>query len=134
MKLNKLKKWSILLYVMLLINIALVVWIVVYNNSYVIVNNIDVWNNQEEVFSNIYNKWNISIESVKKYNSNWEWFLDGISCPQNITMSWTVNKTTWISSQLVYKYGIVRCDGIYKSKEFQIYYDEFINDFKSVKF
>ena len=124
---------------MLLINIALVVWIVVYNNSYVIVNNIDVWNNQEEVFTNIYNKWNIAIESIKKYNSNWEWFLDGISCPQNITMSGTLNKRTWITTDLIYKYWKVHCLGEYDTgtwgiKEFKIHYDDLVNDFTTAQY
>ena len=131
---NKLKKWSILLYVMLLINIALVVWIVVYNNSYVIVNNIDVWNNQEEVFSNIYNKWNISIESVLKYNSNWEWFLDGISCPQDITMSWSENRATWIPTTQIYEYWKVHCRWSYNGNDFKILYDDEVNDFTMAQY
>ena len=119
---------------MLLINIALVVGIVVYNNSYVIVNNIDVWNNQEEVFSNIYNKGNISIESVKKYNSNWEWFLDGISCPQDITMSGSLNRTTWISTTQVYEYWKIYCLWTYNWNDFKIHYDDLVNDFTTAQY
>lgn len=131
---NKIKKWSILLYVMLLVNIALVVWIVVYNNSYVIINNIDVWNNQEEVFSNIYNKGHIALESAIKYNSNGEGFLDGISCPQDITMSWSVNRTTWINTTLVYEYWRVHCLWNYNGNSFKIHYDDEVNDFNTAQF
>jgi hypothetical protein len=134
MILNVTKKWSILLYVMLLVNIALVVWIVVYNNSYVIVNNIDVWNNQEEVYSNIYNKWHIALESVIKYNTNGEWFLDGISCPQDITMSWSLNRTTWIPTTLVYQYWKVHCLGTYNWDDFKIHYDDEVNDFSTAQY
>lgn len=119
---------------MLLVNIALVVWIVVYNNSYVIVNNIDVWNNQEEVFSNIFNKWNISLESVVKYNSNWEGFLDGISCPQNITMSWSTNRVTGISTTQVYEHGKIYCLWSYNGNDFKIHYDDQVNDFNTAQY
>jgi hypothetical protein len=128
------KKWSILLHVILLVNIVLIVWVVVFNNSFVVINNIDIWNNQEEAFSNIYNKWHIAIDSVVKYNTNGGWFLDGISCPSNVTMSGSNNRTSWIATTLVYKYGTIHCAGTYQSKEFKIYYDELVNDFKSVKF
>ena len=119
---------------MLMINIALVVGIVVYNNSYVIVNNIDVWNNQEEVFSNIYNKWNISLESVVKYNSNWAGFIDGISCPQDITMSGTLNRGTGISTELIYEYWKVHCLWSYLWNDFKIFYDDELNDFTTAQY
>ena len=119
---------------MLLINIALVVWIVVYNNSYVIVNNIDVWNNQEEVFTNIYNKWNIAIESIKKYNSNGWSYVDGLSCPTNITMSGTTNRQTNLNTTLVEEYWETYCEWTYFGKEFRIYYDDSVEDFDRAVF
>ncbi len=132
---NKIKQWSILLYVMLLINIALVVWIVVYNNSYVIVNNIDIWNNQEEVFANIYDKANIALDSVKKYNSNWGWYVDWLSCPTNVTMSWSQYRKENIPTTLIEKYWEIYCEWIYdqnpsyEDRVFRIYYDDVIEDF-----
>ena len=128
---NKIKQWSILLYVMLLINIALVVWIVVYNNSYVIINNIDIGNNQEEIFSNIYNKADISINSVKKYNSNWGGYVDAFSCPTNVTMSGATIKTENIPTSLVISDWETYCEGLHWGKIFRIYYNDDINDFDS---
>jgi hypothetical protein len=129
--LNKQKKWSILLHVILLVNVVLIVWVVVFNNSFIIINNIDIWNNQEEAFANIYNKWYIAIDSVKKYNSNGGGFLDGISCPTNITMSWSTNSWSNIGSSMVYSYWTVHCVGDYNGKEFKIFYNEELKDFKS---
>lgn len=132
--LQKHKEWSILLHVILLVNIVLIVWVVVFNNSFVVINNIDVWNNQEEVFANIYDKWHIAIDSVVKYNANGWGFLDGISCPSNVTMSGAIFQTSWMTTSLVYQYGILHCAGTYRWKEFKIYYDEKVDDFRSVKF
>lgn len=126
------KKWNILLYVILLVNIVLIVWVVVFNNSFVVVNNIDLWNNQEEVFTNIYDKGHIVIDSVVKYNANGWWFLDGISCPSNVTMSWSTLSTSWMTTELVYEYGIIHCVWTYQWQEFKIYYDAEINNFKNV--
>lgn len=127
--LNKAKKWSILLYVILLVNIALVVWVVVYNNSYVIINNLDIGNNQEEVFSNIYNKAHIAINSVQKYNSNGGWFVDGLSCPTWVTMSWTLNRQTNIATQFTEEHWNIYCKWEYRWNEFRIYYNEENEDF-----
>ena len=122
-------RWSILLYVMLMVNIALVVWAVVYNNSYIIINNIDVWNNKEELFSNIYNKAHIAISSVKSYNSNGGWFIDGLACPTSVTMSGSEHRETNIQTVFTEEYWNIYCEGEYNENIFRIYYNEVNEDF-----
>lgn len=126
---NSKKRASIFIYTIILINISLIIWYVVYNNTYILDNNINIWKNAEEVFSQVLDKANINIETVKKYNSNWNWFLDWISCPTNITMSWSTQMDTWISSNLVYDTWNLYCDWIYNWEDFRVYFDPNINDF-----
>ena len=125
------KKASVFIFILLLINISLIMSVVVYNNIFILNNNIDIWKNSQEVFSSIYNKWNIAIESVKKYNSNGEWFMDGISCPTNITMSGTTMSWTNISTNMVYDFWNIYCLWSYNWNNFRIYYDENFHDFKN---
>lgn len=122
---------SIFLYVLILINITLVIWYVVFNNTYILNNNINIWKNAEEVFLMLSEKWNINIETVKKYNSNWWWFLDWISCPTNVTMSWSTNISTWLSTTMVNDLGTIYCLWTYNWDEFRIYFDWLTNDFSS---
>lgn len=130
---------SSLIYVMFLINIAIIVWLVVFNSSFILSNDVDIGNNAEEVFASVYDKWHIAIESVKKYNSN-SWFNDGISCPQDVTMTedgddwfgWTTRvETTWISTSLVSVLWSLYCVWDYNGEEFRIYFNVDSNDFES---
>ena len=128
-------KATVFIYILLLINIWFIISVVVFNNTYVLENNINIWKNNQELFSSIYDKWNVSIETVKKYNTNWEWVMNAISCPTNVTMSWTVS--TWstiltnITTTLVYDYWNFYCLGDYNWKEFRVYYKEDYWDFKN---
>ena len=124
-------KAGVFIYILLLINIWFIMSVMVYNNSFVLSNNIDVWKNSQEIFSNIYNKWNIAIESVKKYNSNGNWFMDAISCPTNITMSGSTSSWTNISTSMVYDLWNIYCLWSYNWKNFRIYYNEEYQDFKN---
>jgi hypothetical protein len=117
------KKASIFVYVLILINISLIIWYVVYNNTYILNNNIDIWRNSEEVFSVLSDKWNIAIDSVRQYNSNWGWFTDFISCPQNITMSWSTNRVEWLSSEMRYNFGTVYCYFEYNWDGVRLFFD-----------
>jgi len=128
----KSRKASVFIYILILINIALIIWYVVWNNVFILNNNINTWKNSEEIFSSIHNKWNINIESVKKYNSNWDWFIDGISCPQNVTMSWTTLMTTGINTTITYSLWNIYCSWAHNWKEFRIYFDKDYSDFAKV--
>ena len=123
------KKASIFIFILILINIILILWYVVFNNVTVINNNIDIWKNAEEVFKNVQQKWDINIQTDLKYNSNWNWFEDFISCPTNVTMSWTTSKSTWIVTEMNYSYWSYYCLGDYNGKEFRIFFDKTTHDF-----
>ncbi len=124
-------KGSVLIYVLMLVNIALIMWVLVFNNIFVLTNHIDVWANSEEVYSEIYDKWHIALQSIKKYNWNWNWNLDALSCPTNITMSGSTSSGTNISTVMTYAAGSIFCKWTYNSKELRIYFDSLINSFES---
>jgi hypothetical protein len=123
------KKASIFIFILILINVILILWYVVFNNVTVINNNIDIWKNAEEVFKNVQQKWNINIKTDLQYNSNWDWFADFISCPTNVTMSWSTDKSTWILTEMHYSYWSYYCLWKYNWKEFRIFFDKNTHDF-----
>ncbi len=128
------KNASVFVYVLILINVALIIGYVVFNNTYILNNNINIWKNAEEVFLKLSDKANINIESVRQYNRNWGWFSDNISCPQNITMSWTIDTQSWITSEMNYDFGTVYCIFYYLWEPWRIYFDEDTQKFTSVYF
>lgn len=129
---KKNKKATIFVYVLILINVALIIWYVVFNNTYILNNNINIWKNAEEVFLKLSDKWNINIESVRQYNRNWWGFSDVISCPTNITMSWNTNMINGIVSEMHYDYWTVYCSFEYNSQLVRIYFNEDSQDFTKV--
>lgn len=131
------KKASVFVYILILINVALIIWYVVFNNINILSNNINISENAEELSFILSDKWDINIESVKKYNSNGDWFADFVSCPTNITMSWTTNKEDSISSHMVFSSWSIYCSFMYTwtwtiaEKEWRILFDE-NNNFSKV--
>ena len=71
----------------------------------------------EEIFWEIRDETDREIDDIKE---NW---VDNISCPQNITMSWTSNKTTSIASNLIYS------SWTYNSKWINIYFNADLDGF-----
>ena len=117
-------KATVLIYTLVLINLALIMAFVVFNNVSVLFTNSEIQRIQKKLSSNILYKWNLSIKYNKTLNSNWTWFIDNISCPTNITMSWTNSSSTGIPSNLVYSSWSFFCSWIYNSKEFKIFFSE----------
>ena len=129
---NLSKKASTFVYLLLLINIAMIMWVIVFNNWFVLNNNINIWKNAEEVFSSVHNKWNIALESVRKYNWNGHWFVDVISCPINVTMSGSTFLWTSITTNMVIQDWSIYCSWDYNWNEFRIYYNSNYSDFIKV--
>lgn len=124
------KKASTFIYILLLVNISLIMSVVVFNNSFILNNNINIWKNSEEVFSHVYKKWDININTVKEYNSNGNWFIDTISCPTNVTMSWSLNIISWINTEMVLELWSIYCRWNYMGDEFRLFYSWDFSDFE----
>jgi len=124
------KNASIFIYILLLINLALLIWYFVFNNISILDNNISIWNNAENVFKNVYDNGNINIETVRMFNSNWNWYIDGISCPTNITMSWSTMSWSSLTTVMVNKLWSIYCEWDYNWDEFRIYFNQDFSDFE----
>jgi len=129
MKMNK--NGSIFIYILILVSITLVLWLVVFNNSITLTNNLNIWKNSEEVFNNLSDKADVAIDTVRKYNNNWNWFSDWLSCPTNVTMSGTTSSWTHISTSMVDDYWSIYCLWDYNWDEFRIYFNETKTDFST---
>ena len=125
------KKASTILYVLILVNIALILWISIYNYSITVSNDLSVKTNEDEMYRNIYDKWNIALKSTRKFNINWDGFTDFISCPTNVTMSGSNNKKTGILTEMAYNHGTIYCKWDYNWDEFRIYFNIDKTDYDS---
>jgi len=128
------KKASIFIFILILVNVILILWYVVFNNVTVMNNNIDIWKNAEEVFINVEQKGDINVKTDLQYNSDWNGFTDFISCPSNVTMSWSVYKITSISTEMHYSFWSYFCSGNYNWKEFRIFFDKNTHNFVKAYF
>ena len=122
-------KANVLIYTLILVSLTLVMSVVVFNTASVLFTNSEIQRIQKKLSNNILHKWNLFIKYGKTLNSNWSWFVDNISCPQNITMSWTSNKTTSIASNLTYSSWTYFCSWNYNSKRFDIYFNVDLDGF-----
>ncbi len=132
------KKASTFVYILILINLAFILSVVIMNNSYILNNKMNVWFGNKNLFSNIQNKWEIAINSVKFYNSNWNGFDDSFSCPQSITMSGTFStwslKETWINTSWFFENWSIWCIWTYNWNEFKIYLNKDNLTFNQAKY
>lgn len=87
------KNWSILVYAIILINIALIVTYIILNKSMTFIDNMNSQNINLKLNQELGQKANNSIKYDLYLNSDWSWFVDTISCPSNITLSWTIWET-----------------------------------------
>lgn len=134
LKLNK--NAVILIYIIFLVNIAVIMAMVIVNNSYVFFNDVERQDIVERTNKNIYDKANSVFKLAKFYNSNWSWFIDNISCPDNIlsplkpiTLSWSINKTTTWSTFLDYWNWNINCSWSYLWFDLKIFFNKDFTDF-----
>lgn len=80
------KKANSFVYTIILINLALIIAYVVFNNMNLIDNTIEYTWTAKEINEILSKKWNLAIESVRQYNSNGWGFVDIIACPNAINI------------------------------------------------
>ena len=113
-------------YAIILVNLALIIALVVYNNTFVIKNSFNFSENNNELTSNLSKKAEININLVKQYNTNWWWFSDNIWCPEVITFftvnsSWQVVPQWTSNSTFKYEDGVISCEFLYWTNTWKIY-------------
>lgn len=127
------KKGLVLVYVIFLLTIWVILATVIYKNSFLYYNNIEYQNHSDLIHLNVQKKAYTSFELIKFYNLNWGWFVDNISCPTSVTMSWTTN--LWIiSTTLKYFTWSIYCNWFYSSKNLDIFFNSGYTDFESAEY
>jgi len=124
------KKAFSFVYILILLSLSAITSLIIFNNSFILNNIIDIWKNNNSLNSNIYDKTDISFNILKKYNSNWSGFIDAISCPLNVIMSWTLFKQINITTEPLIWSWILYCSWTYNLDNFIIYFNDDYSDFK----
>lgn len=124
------KKASAFIYTIILVNIALFLAYIVLNNSNIIKTTLNISNIDNTINENISKKADITYDLIKKYNSNWWWFVDNISCPNSwdiivrqLNSSGTLEIVWSIGSNLTYDYGNIYCNFLFESIIWKIFFD-----------
>lgn len=128
------KKASIFVYLLILINISLIIWYIVLNNSFIADNSLVFSQRNQELNNEIFKKWKINIELSKFYNSNWWWFNDFFSCPNNLSFSGTTMSWSNISSTFDNINWDFYCDFNYSWIDGSLFYDKNISDFSYAEY
>ncbi|USN59256.1 MAG: hypothetical protein H6767_04190 [Candidatus Peribacteria bacterium] len=78
---------SVLIYTLVLVNLALIMALVVLDNAFLLSTNTEIQNVNRTLSAHILAKGKNSIKYTEYLNSNGSGFVDAISCPQSVTMS-----------------------------------------------
>ena len=134
MKINK--KATVLVYILVLVNLSLIMWMVVLTNTSMLITNYKISAINRELSTNIVSKWKLAIKISKHLNSDGWWFIDNMWCPwapTNITMSWDTVKSTIVTTSLEYSSWVFFCSGSYNWDNLEIYFNSSYDDFISAK-
>lgn len=125
---KKEKKAVIFIYVLFLVTISIVFATILLSNSSYLFNITSYYNTSFLLLNNIKKDADILINVHKLKNSDWNWFIDNISCPLNsITMSGNVN-TDNIWSSLINSWWIIYCEWNYLWDSLKIYFNTWFTD------
>ncbi len=114
------KKGTILIYILVLISLVMIMAVVVLNNSIMLENAFNYQTIKSKLANKIKEKWSMLIDYDIKINSDWSWFLDNISCPDNITMCWATMFSTWVITRRT-PWTTHICSWTYNSMDLIIY-------------
>lgn len=123
------KKGNLFIFVFILINLALVIAYIVFENTSIMSNNLNFSYNSTEFTKNLFLKTNLNLATIKQYNSNWSGFIDNISCPENIIFSimdasWTLVELWTTPTNLTYNSGSIYCDFDFNSNSWKLLFNE----------
>ena len=109
------KKWNILIFSIIFVNIAVAIAYFVLSNSNQLNQEIDYINFNLKLSSNIKDKARNQINYNKIFNTDWSWSLNTRSCPKNITLSWTTwtwaSVLTWVTTYSYLSWSQLICSG-----------------------
>ena len=104
------KHASVIVYTLILVNLILIMAVVVLNNTFILESNYKYQENNKLLSDSIKSKAKLSIKYSNYLNSNGSGFIDNISCPDSVTMSGQIARSTSINTDLKYQSGSVFCE------------------------
>jgi len=130
---KKTKEAMVLIYILFLVLLAIIFATVLLNNNAAMFNVTQFFDVDSKLYSNIKTDSKIMIEENRKYNSNWWWFLDDMSCPESVTMSWTIVKDTIVTT-LQISWDEIYCSWNYYWNNVNIYFNNDFTDITKAKY
>jgi len=94
---HKNKRATILIYVLILTSVVMFISIIIFNNTIILDNSLNYEIIQNRLNSKILENVEYKSNYYKLLTNNSTWFIDNLSCPDNITMSWDTLYTSWLS-------------------------------------
>ena len=122
MKNNNLHNGNVLIYSLVLVNLALLLALAMFNNFFVFLTNTEGWNINKRLSNTILEKWSLFAKYSKAVNNNGSGIIDNIGCPKNVSFSGSTSSGSSDSS-LVYLSGAIYCGNIYEGEPYYIYFN-----------
>ncbi len=122
MKNNNIAAWNVLIYSLVLVNLALLLSLAMFNNFFVFLTNTEVGNIDKRLSNTILEKGALFAKYAKSVNSNGSGIIDNIGCPNNVSFSGT-NVSGSSDSSLVYLSGAIYCGSVHNGEPYYIYFN-----------
>ncbi len=121
------KQAMVLVYILFLVLLAMIFATVLLNNNAALFNISQFFDIDTKLYSNIKADSRIMVQENRKYNLNGWGFIDNVSCPESVTMSWSLVKDTIITSLKTDGVNIY-CKWNYYWNDVNLYFDEDFTD------
>jgi len=131
------KKASIFIYSILLVTLALSLWLMIMNNSSILISNQNYYEKERLNYNNINSKIDLFQKKIIETNSDWSWFIDNIWCPKDFTMSWTTVKWTNIDTSLIFSgslYEKFYCSWFFNWYKIKFFFNSNYDDFNKAEY
>lgn len=129
------RNWSIFVYLLILVSLSMVFWTLILNNTMTLSSINDFFENDNLLYTNLKQSANTNINKHKYFNNNWSGFIDNISCPDAVTMSWTLS---WSTNREIFSTSINLdweekiCLWDYYWEDVKIFFNNNFSDFEEV--
>ncbi len=133
---HQLTSWTVLVYTMVLVVIWVFMATVVLNIAVQLSVEYEKRNIEISLANVIKTKWDLSMKYARDTNNTWSWFMDNVSCPNNITMSWTTLRTTSISTDIRYLWGSILCrwESAHNGNDLDFYFNSDYTDLQFAEY
>lgn len=115
-------KGNVLIYSLVLVNLALLLALAMFNNFFVFINNTEGSNIDKRLSNNILEKWALFAKYTRTLNSNGNGIVDAIGCPSTVTLSWSSVASPSVPELVNYNWGLY-CWWTHNGTGYYIYFN-----------